>query len=113
MYGYHTHSTSFRLPVPLPSPRCLWEHNDTGQFGVLTEMITCMFRVWPPVRQVHIRSHGGVMHPMQLIQRVQQQIKHLSLLTFNILRVGLPHTTPYVEFQRARKSITNWFNVKQ
>lgn len=49
------------------------------------------------------------MHPMQLRQRVPQQIKHLSLLTFHILRMGLPHTTPYAKFQRAAQEYSSLF----
>jgi hypothetical protein len=37
MYRYHTHSTSFRLTYPLPSPPGLWKHQDAVQFGVLTK----------------------------------------------------------------------------
>ena len=46
------------------------------QFGVLTEKCPCMVSTWPPVRQLHTCSHGGVHHPMRLRQPVQQQIKH-------------------------------------
>lgn len=79
MHRSHTQSPSFRLTSPLPSRRCLWKHNGTVQFGVLTEMIACMFQAWPPVRLLHMLSHRGATHPARLTQRVRQQITHLAV----------------------------------
>jgi hypothetical protein len=44
-----------------------------------------------------------VQHPLQLTRQAWQQIKQLGLLAFDILRAGLPSTTPYIKFQRSKE----------
>jgi hypothetical protein len=90
MHSYHTHSPSFRLTDPLRSPRCLEKRTDAVQFGVLTEMFTCLFNLWPPVRQVLVGQQRGANHPTRLTQHAWQQIKCLTLWRFTFYVVDSP-----------------------
>lgn len=94
-------------PVPHLPPACLASARraHAGQRGVLTEMITCMFRPWPPGRPLHMGSHGGAMHPTQRRQRVPQQIKHLTLWRFTFYAGDFPLQRPMRSIKELHKSI--------
>jgi hypothetical protein len=77
MYSYHTRSTSLRL-----TDRCrLATHRSMMRMavGVDREMFTCRTTCRPPIRQLLCIHSRGANHPMQRLQPVQQQIKHLTL----------------------------------
>jgi hypothetical protein len=77
MYSYHTRSTSFRLTnrCRLATRRSVMRTT----VGVDREMFTYRTTCRPPIRPLLCIHSRGANHPMQRLQPVQQQIKHLTL----------------------------------
>jgi hypothetical protein len=51
----------------------------------------------------------GRQQVLRLTRQAWQQMKHLSLSAFDILRAGLPSTTPYIKCQRAAQEYSSLF----